>query len=360
MAGAVALHGPAHAAPLRATAARCGCRSRAPARRSVAVLAVDPKYKMVEAFAPATVANLGPGYDWLGCAVQGQGDFVTARVVPDKPGELFIEAIEGDGGRLSKDVDANCAGIAARECLKLMGGASCGVALTVKKGMPLGSGLGSSAASAAAGAQAVNALFGDPLTRDQLVYAGLQSEATVSGYHADNIAPAVWGGFVLVRSADPLELVELPYGSQELCFVLVNPKYECPTAEMRAALGDTVPQKDWIANSSAGGMLVAGILKGDAMMIGEALDSDVVVEPVRGNFIPGFFAVKKAAKAAGAYGCTISGAGPTCVAVVPNEQVAEEVRDAMCAAFVNEGGLEVNIALITKLDSEGAVTRVAS
>jgi homoserine kinase len=124
-------------------------------------------------------------------------------------GTIVIDAISGDGGRLSLDADDNCAGIAAKATLELLGVTDVAIALTLEKGLPLGSGLGSSAASAAAAAWAVNALFGGVLTRAQLVEAGLVSEATVSGYHADNIAPAIMGGFVLVRSYNPLQLIPL-------------------------------------------------------------------------------------------------------------------------------------------------------
>ena len=125
---------------------------------------------------------------------------VVARVLPDRPGEVVIEGIEGDGGRLSLEAPKNCVGIAAIETLRLLGGApSCGVGLRLQKGLPLGSGMGSIAASAAAAAWAVNSLFGCPLEKDQLIYAGLASEAAVSGYHADNIAPALMGGFILIR-----------------------------------------------------------------------------------------------------------------------------------------------------------------
>ena len=287
-------------------------------------LYIDPVEQQAAAFAPATVANLGPGFDWMGCAVevsdvtrcfflsfflsfllhaattvgvqpgvqaewpaaqlaslphqsraeacvalcpslappglepptpthpphlpkhrtlQGDGDVVVARVLPGRPGEVVIEAIEGDGGRLSLEAPKNCVGIAAIETLKLLGAQpSCGVGLTLHKGLPLGSGLGSSAASAAASAVAVNALFGSPLPKPTLVYAGLASEAAVSGYHADNIAPALLGGFVLIRSCDPLDLQLLPFAG-DLWFVLVNPRFEAPTAEMRAVLPKEIPMK---------------------------------------------------------------------------------------------------------------------
>jgi homoserine kinase len=383
------------------------------------------KQQETTAFAPATVANLGPGFDWLGVAVgpapgspaeeaASGGDWVTARAVPSlQPGEVVIEDITGDGGRLGRDPATNCVGIAAKEAMRLLGAApSCGVALRLKKGLPLGSGLGSSAASAAAAAWAVNALFGRPLSKDQLVLAGLASEAAVSGYHADNVAPALMGGFVLVRSCDPLALTRLPFGgaaeamrqaamaggaggmmmmeeessgssssnssddsddddekenkkkkgkksssknTPPLYFVLVNPVFEAPTAKMRAALPKEVPFKSLVHNSTHGGALVAAILAGDAPSLGLCLDSgDRVIEPARAPLIPGLQAVKDAAKEAGAYGCTISGAGPTAVAIVDCPDVGRRVAEAMSNAFKTGGGLEVNSARVAALDAEGA------
>ncbi|KAG7670848.1 hypothetical protein Ndes2526A_g01375 [Nannochloris sp. 'desiccata'] len=315
---------------------------------------IDPVQNEASAFAPATVANLGPGFDWMGCAVDGQGDIVTATVLPGRAGEVVIESIEGDGGKLTLDPAKNCVGIAATETLNLLAGSpTCGVALKLKKGLPLGSGMGSSAASAAAAAQAVNGLFGSPISKEKLVLAGLASEAAVSGYHADNIAPALLGGFILVRSCDPLDLQRLPFEG-DLWFVLVNPKFEAPTAEMRAVLPKEVPMKSLVNNCAMGASLVAGILTVDAQLIGKALDSDVIIEPVRGPLIPGFAAVKKAANEAGAFGCTISGAGPTAVAIVKDPEVGARVQEAMIAAFRSSGGLEVNSAAILKLDNEGA------
>ena len=314
----------------------------------------------VTAFAPATVANLGPGFDWLGCAVAVAGDTVTARALPGQRGVVVVASIEGDGGRLSLDPSKNCAGIAAAAMLTLMGTPDAGVELTVHKGLPLGSGLGSSAASAAAAAAAVSSLFGDPLPRTAQMLAGLASEAAVSGYHADNIAPAVLGGFVLVRSASPLDVHALAWGAAAstppppLFFALVNPVFEAPTAEMRAVLPPLVPFSAAVSNAAAGGALVAAIVSGDPAALGEALDADALVEPVRGPLIPGFGAVKAAAAAAGALGCTISGAGPTCVAIVESAEVGEKVAAAMGAAFEKEGGLAVASARVAALDTKGA------
>lgn len=323
---------------------------------------VEPVCEESTAFSPATVANLGPGFDFLGCAVEGQGDLVTARLRPDLPGKVVIKSIEGDGGRLSLTAEENCCGIGAIETLKLLGVTDMGIELECFKGLPLGSGMGSSAASAGAACWATNALFGCPLSQADLVPAGLVSEAFVSGYHADNIAPAIMGGFVMVRTYDPeLQLEALKFGSaaseeKDLYFALVTPEFEAPTREMRAALPTDVPLKNMILNSTAGGSLVAGILLGDSQMLGEALNSDTIIEPARGPLIPGFGAVKEAALAAGAYGCTISGAGPTIVAVVESPEVGEDVIKAMKLAFKEKGGLEINRAAVSKLCKGGAST----
>jgi len=293
----------------------------------------------------------------MGCAVEGGGDTVIAKVIPDKPGQVVIEKIEGDKGRLSLDPAKNCIGIAATETLKLIGQVSCGVSLTLHKGLPLGSGLGSSAASAAAAAWAVNGLFGSPVSKAGLITAGLASEAAVSGYHADNVGPSLLGGFVLIRSCTPgkpVELLQLPFSNDNLWFVLVNPVFEAPTAEMRAVLPKQVPMKSMINNCCQGGSLVAGVLTGDVKLIGQSLDSDVIIEPVRGPLIPGMMAVKEAAKAAGAYGATISGAGPTAVAIVDNPETGARVMEAMCKAFKSAGNLDVNSAKVVKLDPVGA------
>ncbi|KAL6768721.1 hypothetical protein ACKKBF_B15920 [Auxenochlorella protothecoides x Auxenochlorella symbiontica] len=310
----------------------------------------------VAASAPATVANLGPGFDWLGCAVEGPGDTVVAVALPTaRPGEIVIQRVTGEGGRLSLDPVKNCAGIAAAATLRAMGAQlACGVGLTLHKGLPLGSGLGSSAASAAAAAVAVNELFGAPLSPMDLVLPGLESEAAVSGYHADNIAPALLGGFVLIRSCEPLDLQRLAFPGGDVWFALVNPCFEAPTAEMRAALRSEVPMAELTRNCAAGASLVAGILLGDAGLLGRSLDADVVVEPVRGPLIPGFAAVKAAARGAGAYGCTISGAGPTAVAVVPDPDTGARVAEAMSAAFKRAGNLDTNSAQVVRLNQQGA------
>ncbi|CAH9095769.1 unnamed protein product [Cuscuta epithymum] len=322
---------------------------------SISIADPEPLYASVKSFAPATVANLGPGFDFLGCAVDGIGDFVTARVDPDvRPGEVSISEITGAGNKLSKDPLWNCSGIAAIAVMKMLGIQSVGLSLSLEKGLPLGSGLGSSAASAAAAAVAVNELFGGRLSVSDLVFAGLESESKVSGYHADNVAPSIMGGFVLIRSYEPLDLIRLKFPQDKsLFFVLVNPEFEAPTKKMRAALPQNITMADHIWNSSQAGALVASVLQGDVAGIGKALSSDKIVEPRRAPLIPGMEAVKKAAIEGGADGCTISGAGPTAVAVTDDEERGRVIGERMVEAFLREGNLKA-LAMVKKLDRVGA------
>lgn len=315
----------------------------------------SPKLTCVEAFAPATVANLGPGFDFLGCAVDGLGDLVTAHISQETlPGQIRISSVLGDGGKLSLESEKNCAGIAAMATLELLGVTSVGVSLCLQKGLPLGSGLGSSAASAAAAAVAVNALFGSPLSKDQLVLAALVSEAAISGYHADNVAPCLMGGFVLVHSYEPLRLIPLPFPSDsDLFFVLVSPDFEAPTKKMRAVLPTHISMRDHISNCSQAASLVSAVLSGDISLLGKSLSSDSIVEPKRRPLIPGMLQVKEAALQAGAFGCTISGAGPTAVAITNSFEKGLVIGEKMITSFLQHGRLKAT-AHVQRLDRVGA------
>ncbi|KAI5432538.1 homoserine kinase [Lathyrus oleraceus] len=336
------------------------CKAHNPLALSFTKIEQEPLalYSSVQAFAPATVANLGSGFDFLGCAVHGIGDTVSVKVDRHvRPGEISISDISGqcpDVHKLSKNPLCNCAGIAAIEAMKMLGIRSVGLSISLEKGLPLGSGLGSSAASAAAAAVAVNEIFGKRLSVEDLVLACLKSEATVSGYHADNVAPSIMGGFVLIRNYEPLELVRLKFPSEkELYFVLVTPEFEAPTKEMRAALPLEIGMPHHVWNCSQAGALVAGVLQGDLLMLGKALSSDTIVEPKRAALIPGMVAVKKAAIEAGAFGCTISGSGPTAVAVTDDEEKGRLIGQQMVRAFQKHGNLKAS-ANVNQLDRLGA------
>jgi homoserine kinase len=306
-----------------------------------------PNDSTIRVRAPATVANLGPGFDVLGLAVAEPADVVTARLVA-KTGVALMR-IDGDGGRLPTAVDENTAGIAAQAVLRSAGSAH-GVQLELEKGMPLGSGLGSSAASAAAAATAVNLLLGEPLGELDLVEACVEAEAAVSGRHADNVAPALLGGLILVRSTDPLDLVRLPIPGG-LSVVVVTPEFELPTRRAREVLPDRVPLRDAVRNWANLAALVSAVHSGDIALLGRALD-DVIVTPARMDLIPGCRQVIASARQAGALGSSISGAGPSVFALCDSREVAVTVSREMQQRF-RDAGLESEV-VISPADCPGA------
>lgn len=307
----------------------------------------------VTVFAPATIANLGPGFDVLGVAVEGMGDWVTATRL-EEPG-ITIESIEGDGGRLPLDATTNTAGVAAHEALALvaeaLGEVRGGVSLTIRKGLPLGSGLGSSAASAAAATWAVNVLWGQPLRKEQLLHAGLVAEAAVSGWHADNIAPALLGGWVLIRAYDPLDIIELP-SPRNLLFVLATPEWELPTRDARAVVPQQVSLVQHVANSGNLAAMMAALFGGSSALLGRAMQ-DAIVEPARACLIPAFAEAKHAALEAGALACSISGAGPTLFAMSDNPDRAPLIAQAISHAWRQHAQLSSRTH-IARVDEVGA------
>lgn len=301
----------------------------------------------ITAFAPATVANLGPGLDVLGLALFAPGDRVTARLAPGRG--VSLSSVTGDGGALPLDPAKNTAGIAAEATLAKAGIAT-GVSLTLQKGMPIGSGLGSSAASAAAAAYAVNLLLGSPLRKVELVEPCLAAEAAVAGRHADNVAPALLGGLILVRSLDPLDIVRLPV-PEGLVVAVVTPKMELSTRTARAALPATVPLASMVHNTAHVAALVSACYSGDLGLLGRSL-SDAVATPARAPLIPGCAQVIEAALDAGALGSSISGSGPSIFALCRSERSAVEVAARMVAAFAASGlGAE---SIVSPADCPGA------
>ena len=301
----------------------------------------------ITAFAPATVANLGPGLDVLGLALAAPGDRVTARFA-DARG-VTIALVTGDEGVLPLDPEKNTAGIAAAATLAKAGIAT-GVALTLHKGMPIGSGLGSSAASAAAAAYAVNLLIGSPLRKAELVGPCLAAEAAVSGRHADNVAAALLGGLILVRSLDPIDLVRLPV-PEGLVVAVVTPKMEVSTRAARAALPKNVPLASLVRNTAHVGAFISACYSGDLGLLGRSI-SDAVATPARVPLIPGCAGVIDAALDAGALGSSISGAGPSIFALCRSERSAGEVAAAMVGAFAT-AGLAAD-AVVSPADCPGA------
>jgi homoserine kinase len=301
-------------------------------------------------FAPATVANLGPGFDVLGLALASPGDIVEAEV-SDRPGVEIVE-VTGDGGALSRDPQRNVAGMAAAEALR-RARASTGVRLWLRKQMPLASGLGSSGASSAAGAVAVNELLGRPLAGRELVLAAMEGERGGAGAaHADNVAPAILGGIVLIRSYDPLDIVSLPVPA-DLHVVVAHPHCQVSTEKARTLVkGRTYEIGHIVSNLGNVAALVAGLASGDLALIGRSID-DRLIEPLRAELIPGFAEVKKAALTSGGLGCSIAGSGPSVFAFAGDADAAGRVGAAMQKAFRDNARLESDL-YVGRVSREGA------
>lgn len=284
---------------------------------------------MIAAFAPATVSNVAAGFDVLGFALDEPGDVVVARLA-DAPG-VVISDIRGDDGRLSRDPAKNTAGAAARALLARLG-TSQGIDLQVHKGLPLASGVGSSGASAVAAVVAVNELLGRPASLAQVCEAAMAGEQAGCGaVHPDNVAPSLYGGFVLARSIDPPDIVRLPVPAGLACAVL-HPHQEVQTGAARALLGDAVPLATAVRQWANLGALVSALHSGDLDLLSRAL-VDHVAEPKRAGLVPGFAPVKAAAVAAGALGCSLSGSGPSIFALTRTLNAAHAVGQAMVKAF---------------------------
>jgi homoserine kinase len=303
---------------------------------------------VVRVFAPATVANLGPGFDVLGLAIRGIGDTVEARRT-DRPG-LTIAAIHGDGGVLPLDAARNTAGIAAAETLR-RAGVEMGIELEVFKGMPIGSGLGSSAASAAAAAVAVNHLLGNPLRRLDLVACCVEAEAAVAGRHADNVAPAVLGGLVLVQGVDELALQRLPVPAA-LRIAVVTPVFSLETRLAREALPTMIPLSSMVTNAWRIATFVSACYSGDLAAFAACVQDDVVT-PARAALIPGAPEAMRAARESGAIASSISGSGPSVFALCHSDRAAHAAATAMIGAF-RAAGLDAT-AIVSPADCPGAV-----
>jgi homoserine kinase len=298
------------------------------------------------AFAPGSVGNVGPGLDILGLAVSGAGDEVLVERL-DASGVVVRDAGHRD---LPTRADKNTAALAAAEVLRRAGSPVAGLAVSIRKGLPLAGGQGGSAASAVAAAVATNRLLGDPLDRLALLDACLAAEETVAGRHPDNVAPSLFGGIVLVRSLTPLDVVCLPVPA-ELRVVLAHPDQRLRTRDARAVLPHDVPLSVALTQAAQVAAMVAALATDDYGLLGRALE-DGIAEPARTPLLPGFREAKAAALRAGALGASISGAGPTAFALVRGETIAQAVAAAMDAAYRSVGVVpQVRVA---QVDRQGA------
>lgn len=282
--------------------------------------------KSVKVFAPATVANVVCGYDVLGFAVDEPGDEVIMRLSA-KPGVSLLK-ITGDEGRLPLDPDKNTVSAVVKHYLNHVGRQDVGVEIELHKKMPIGSGLGSSSASTVGGLFAINTLMDNLLTNKELVPFAMKGEELACGYgHADNVAPALMGGFVLIRSYEPLDIISLPC-PQGMHAAIVYPEVDVPTKDARQMIRSKVLLKDAVTQWGNVAGLVSGLFMNDYELIGNSM-KDVLVEPTRSILIPDFYNLRTLAMEAGGIGFGISGSGPSVFALTKDRETAEAITQKL-------------------------------
>ncbi|MEH6779021.1 homoserine kinase [Maribacter arcticus] len=299
----------------------------------------------IKVFCPATVANISCGFDVLGVALDSVGDEMIVRKVPQKG----IQITKISGQNLPKETLNNVAGVAGNAFL-LAADYDGGFEIEINKKIKPGSGIGSSAASSAGAVWAMNHLLGNPFNKTELVKFAMEGERLASDVaHADNVAPALFGGFTLVRSYNPLDIVTIPAPS-ELYITIIHPQIEIKTSDSRKILKTTISMEIGIKQWGNVGGLIAGLFKEDYELIGRSLE-DHIVEPIRSILIPGFNEVKKVSLEAGALGSGISGSGPSIFAFSKGKETALKVGNVMKSIYDKIGiAYEIHVS---KVNTEG-------
>ena len=301
--------------------------------------------KEIKIFTPATVANVACGFDVLGFCLDTIGDEMVIRETAEKG--IRITKIEGYN--LPYETEKNVAGVSALAMYNELK-PNCGFEIEIYKNIKPGSGIGSSSASAAGSVYGMNELLGKPLNKTQLTYFAMKGEALASQCeHADNLAPALFGGFTLVKSACPLKILELPTPS-DLYATLIHPQIEIKTSESRAILPKDIPLSNAITQWANVGSLVHALHTSDYELIKEALH-DVVIEPFRKQLIPHFEEVRVAVKEIGALGCAISGSGPSIFALSKGKDIAIAVEKAMHRVY-SDTDIQFE-TYVSKINTEG-------
>ncbi|MCL6218873.1 homoserine kinase [Zunongwangia pacifica] len=299
----------------------------------------------IKVFAPATVANLSCGFDVLGCCLDNVGDQMIIK--KNDLNQLRITKLEGQD--LPMEVDQNVAGVAVKAMLEKLQSNE-GFDIEIYKKIKAGSGIGSSAASSAGAVFAVNKLLGSPLKNVELLPFAMEGERLASGNaHADNVAPALLGGFTLVKSYEPLEVLSLP-SPEELNVVILHPQIEVKTKDSRAIIKRNISLDKAVSQWGNLGALVSALYINDYDLLGRSL-KDEIVEPIRSILIPYFDEIKEISLESGALGFGISGSGPSVYAMCRGEERAEKVK-ASIAEFMEKQSITYDLHL-SKINPEG-------
>jgi len=278
-------------------------------------------------FSPATVANVSCAFDVMGFAVDGAGDMMSFEKFTGKGVKIHMKG----NSELPEEPEHNVAGVVALAMLKTQS-PGFGILIEIEKGIRPGSGMGSSGASAAGTAFGMNKLLGEPFDKKELVKFAMLGEALASGTpHPDNVTPAIYGGFTLIRSVNPLDIIPLNI-PRELVASIIHPDIEVKTQNARNVLKKSITLKDAVIQWGNIAALVSGLYSEDYDLIARSMN-DAIVEPVRSMLIPLFDKVKEAALENGALGCSISGSGPSVFALSKGMETAQKVSKAMAKVY---------------------------
>lgn len=302
----------------------------------------------IKVFAPATVSNVGCGFDTIGFAIDKPGDIVSLSLRND--GIVKIKKITGDNGVLPYAIEKNTATYGLMEMLRIFGDKKIGLEIEIHKKMPIGSGLGSSAASSVAAVYGMNRLLNNHFSEMEVLNFAVLGESIASGaIHADNVAPSLFGGFVLIRDYNPIDVVKLPVPKNLFCTVLYS-EIVIETKQARKLIKKNMPLKKARKHFGNIGTLVSGLYEGDLDKIARSIE-DEISEPARAVLIPNFYEIKKAAINAGAFGCSISGSGPSIFAFSGSLDNANKIGSAM-KRIVNKSGIKSTL-YISKINPHG-------
>lgn len=303
--------------------------------------------KQVHVFAPASIANVGAGFDVLGIALEQPGDIVIAERCREPGLHFSVQETSPTLFDSNKNVAAHVAELMMQELKPEFG-----ITMVLHKKMPVGSGLGSSGASCAAAVFAVNQLLVQPLEKMDLMRFAVEGERLASGSaHADNVAPSLLGGACLIRSYHPLDIIQLPV-KNSMFWIVAHPDHVIRTEMARGLLPQMISLSSSIEQSGNLGALIAGLITGDNELIGKAI-IDKIAEPVRAPLIPAFNEVKQAALAAGALGFSISGSGPSVFAVAASQNVANQIADAIKETFSKVAEIRCD-TYVSRINLKGA------
>ena len=297
----------------------------------------------IKVFSPGSITNLSCGYDILGVCLQNRGDEITVKKTNKK--EIIIKS--NDEYNISKDINKNVAGIAAQALLKNID-INFGFEIEIKKGIKPGSGIGSSAASSAGTVFAINQLLDSPFSQLDLIKFSMEGEKYVSGsYHADNVAPIIFGGITLVRSINEIDVIKLP-SPKNLEVVIVRPNIEIKTSDSRKVVKNKIKIEKMVEQSANLGSFISSLYTEDYELMSRSV-VDVIVEPNRSILIPEFDVIKKISKTNGAIAVGISGSGPSIFSLSNESSTSQKILDNITSHFNN-----------LKIDYDGFVSKVNS